>query len=304
MTARAAPSVLLPLGAAALGIATFAAMDGLMKSAGTAIGVYQAMLIRSAFGAVFTMPLWRLRGGIWPARAILKLHIRRAFVSAAMANLFFWGLVRTPMAEAIALSFIAPLIALYLAAAVLGEKIERGAILASLLGLAGVMVIAIARAGSSNPSPEAAWGIAAVLVSAVLYAYNLILQRQQAQLADPLEIAAFQNTIVFLIMASFAPFLAQPIDLATLPLLAGAAAIAVVSLMLLSWGYARAETQVLLPVEYTAFVWAALIGWYWFDEAVTPATLAGTLLIVGGCLLAARRSAASSPPAHVEQTAL
>ena len=304
MTVRPASSTLLPLGAAALGIATFAVMDGLMKSAGTAIGVYQAMLIRSAFGAVFTMPLWRLRGGKWPARTILKLHIRRAFVSAAMATLFFWGLVRTPMAEAIALSFIAPLIALYLAAAVLGERIERGAILASLLGLAGVVVIAIARAGAGQPTPDAAWGIAAVLASALLYAYNLILQRQQAQLAVPLEIAAFQNTLVFLIMACFAPFLAQPIDLGTLPLLAGAAAIAVVSLMLLSWGYARAETQVLLPVEYTAFVWAALIGWYWFGEAVTAATFAGTVLIVAGCLLAARRRPAGQPVDHAEQTAL
>ncbi len=295
---------MLPLAAAALGIALFAGMDGLMKSAGTAIGVYQAMLIRSAFGAVLTMPLWRLRGGQWPQLAILKLHIRRAFVSAAMATLFFWGLVRTPMAEAIALSFIAPLIALYLAAVLLGEKIERGAIFASLMGLAGVTVIAIARAGSSNPSPEAAWGIAAVLVSALLYAYNLILQRQQAQLADPLEIASFQNTIVFLIMASAAPFLARPIDQTTLPLLAAAAGIAVVSLMLLSWGYARAETQVLLPVEYTAFVWAALIGWYWFGEAVTPATFAGTGLIVAGCLLAARRRPVARLPEHVEQTAL
>ncbi len=304
MNSTAKSSVLLPLAAAALGIALFAGMDGLMKSAGTAIGVYQAMLIRSAFGCLFTMPLWRLRGGKWPDAAILKLHIRRAFVSAAMANLFFWGLVRTPMAEAIALSFIAPLIALYLAAVVLGERIERAAIGASLLGLAGVVVIAIARAGGGNPSPDAAWGLAAVLASALLYAYNLILQRQQAQLADPLEIAAFQNSIVFLIMACAAPWLAQPIDPGTLPLLAGAAAIAVVSLMLLSWGYARAETQVLLPVEYSAFVWAALIGWYWFDEAVTAATFAGTLLIVGGCLLAGRRKPAPRLPEHVEQTAL
>jgi S-adenosylmethionine uptake transporter len=52
--------------------------------------------------------------------------------------------------------------------------------------------------------------------------------------------------------------------------------------MLLSWAYARAEAQWLVPVEYTAFVWSALMGWLWFAEAVTGWTLAGLALILGG----------------------
>lgn len=43
-----------------------------------------------------------------------------------------------------------------------------------------------------------------------------------------------------------------------------------------------------LPVEYTALIWAAIIGWLFFAEAVTPAVIAGTVLIVGGCVIAAR----------------
>ena len=42
-------------------------------------------------------------------------------------------------------------------------------------------------------------GIAAILISAGLYAYNLILQRQQSLLAGPIEIAFFQNCTVQLI---------------------------------------------------------------------------------------------------------
>jgi S-adenosylmethionine uptake transporter len=45
-----------------------------------------------------------------------------------MAVLFFYGVVRTPLAEGIALSFIAPLIALYLAAIWLGEPVGRRAV--------------------------------------------------------------------------------------------------------------------------------------------------------------------------------
>jgi S-adenosylmethionine uptake transporter len=57
---------------------------------------------------------------------------------------------------------------------------------------------------------------------------------------------------------------------------------------LLAWSYARAEAQVLVPIEYTAFLWAALFGWLFFAEPVGTATLAGTVLIVVGCWIGTR----------------
>ena len=71
---------------------------------------------------------------------------------------------------------------------------------------------------------------------------------------------------------------------------------------MLSWAYARAEARVLIPVEYSAFIWAALLGWVMFAEAVTLATLVGTALIVVGCLVAARQQ--PERVEHVETTAL
>ena len=50
----------------------------------------------------------------------------------------------------------------------------------------------------------------------------------------------------------------------------------------------RAETRMLIPIEYTAFVWAALGGWLFFNESLTLSTVAGTTLIVLGCVIAAR----------------
>jgi S-adenosylmethionine uptake transporter len=133
----------------------------------------------------------------------------------------------------------------------------------------------------------------------VLYAVNLILQRRQAQVASPTEIAFFQNLTALSVLLLGAPFLAVVPDLAHLPGLAGSALLSVVSLLLLSWAYARAEAQVLVPVEYTAFIWASLLGWLAYNETVTATTILGTALIVAGCIIAARRR-----PVHVEATAL
>lgn len=286
-----------PFLAVTLGIALFSLMDGLMKGASLAVGAYSAMLFRSVFGTALMAPLWKWRGGAWPDASSMRLHALRGAVSGAMATSFFWGLVYLPMAEGIALSFIAPLIALYLAAVLLGEQIGRGAVIASVLGLAGVGVIAAARIGDEGAAdPMAAWGIAAILVSAVLYAFNLILQRKQALIAGPTEVALFQTVWVGIFLSLFAPWLMVWPDAEALALIFGGAVLAMISLMVISWGYGRAETQALLPIEYTAFIWAALFGWLMFDEAVTPATVAGAVLIVAGCLIAARKP--------TEQTAL
>ena len=285
----------LPFLAAAAGIATFSLMDATMKSASLAAGVYSALLLRSACGALLMLPIWLLADWQRPTLAALKVHWLRSAVVAAMALLFFWGLVRVPLAEAIALSFIAPLIALYLAAVLLGEKIQRRAIVASLLGFGGVLVIAGARLSEGTLNERSGWGIAAVLVSAVLYAWNLILQRQQAQLASPPEISFFQNLCVALILSLAAPWLLSWPGSGALQEIAIAAALAAAAVMLLSWGYARAEAQALLPVEYTGFIWAALFGWLMFGEEVTPATLAGVVLIVIGSWIAARKPTEMEP---------
>ena len=290
----------MPFLAGTCGIALFSVMDAVMKSASLQVGAYNAMLFRSGFGILLMLPLWRWSGGRWPQAPALKLHALRGAISAGLATSFFWGLVRLPLAEAIALSFIAPLIALYLAAVMLGEKVGRNAVTASLVGFAGVLVIGAGRLGREALSEDAMLGIAAVLLSAVLYAFNLIFQRKQAQIASPQEVALFQMAFAGLFLSLAAPWFAVVPSLPALGEIATGAALAAVSLMLLSWAYGRAEAQVLLPIEYTAFIWAALFGWLVFAETVTAETMAGVVLIVIGCWIAARKAA----PAHTEQTTL
>lgn len=292
---RQSATTLLPFIAACVGVALFSGMDALMKALALAIGAYNALLWRSLAGAgIGAVAMLALRVPL-PSRRVLRIHLLRGTVVAFMALAFFWGIARLPLAEAIALSFVAPLIALYMAAMLLGERIGRGAIIASILGLAGVAVILGGRI-SGEYDPQALWGALAILSSAVLFAYNLILQRQQAQLASPVEIAFFQNFIVLLVMGLGAPFLAVLPEPAHVVPILGAALLVFGSLLVLSWAYARAEAQALIPVEYSAFIWAAIMGWLVFGEPLTLSTLAGAALIVAGSVIAARQRQGHVPP--------
>src|SRR5690606_28203659 len=156
---------LLPFVLTLAAVGLFSLMDALMKEAALAVGAYSALLLRSVFGLALIAPVWLAKPRAWPARVAMRLHIRRGLVAAAMAFTFFWGIARIPLAEAIALSFVAPLVALYLAAILLGEQIRPGAVVASLAGLGGVAVIAFGRVGTGGWSEDAAWGTGSILVS-------------------------------------------------------------------------------------------------------------------------------------------
>ncbi len=281
------PRPLIPFMVAAAGIGTFSLMDAAMKDLALSLGAYNAVIWRNSLGALFMGLLFIATRQKWPPAHILKIHLWRSIIVSIMAVSFFWSLTKLPLAEAIGLSFIAPVIALYLAAVMLDETIGREAIWASLAGLGGVGVILAGRLTGHYTSGHL-WGAAAVLFSAVVFAYNLILARKQAQVAGPIEIAFFQNLFVAATLSLVAPWFLNPIGVSAAPMIAGAAALAIISLLLLSWAYARAQAQILIPVEYTAFVWAAFFGWLFFSEPVTLPVLAGTALIVFGSLIAAR----------------
>ncbi|MEA3016305.1 MAG: S-adenosylmethionine uptake transporter [Sphingomonadales bacterium] len=277
-----------------LGIAFFSAMDAVMKGLSLSIGTYNALLWRTTAGALIAAAFFFGARSPWPGKAAMRVHLTRGLIGVPMALTFFWGLARVPMAQAIALAFVAPLIALYLAALLLGEKIERRSLLASLLGFAGVLVIFWGQR-EAELGPDAFRGSLSILCSAGLYGYNIILMRRQALLAKPTEVAFFTSGIMAGSFLLAAPLLADLPPPQEAPEIVGAALLAFSSLLLLSWAYARAEAQHLAPVEYTSFVWAALLGWLIFAEPVQPFTLAGATMIVVACLIAATRRAPPDP---------
>jgi S-adenosylmethionine uptake transporter len=259
-----------------------------MKGLVIGLGAYNALTWRMLAGTVVSGIPYALSRPRMPPRAVLRIHLVRGIVSAIMAFLFFWGLGRVPMAQAIALSFIAPIIALFRAALILKERITRATAIATAMAFAGVLVILWGQA-RAELGPQAFWGAIAILASAVFYAWNIILMRQQSLVAGAGEVAFFQTIIVTAVYLLAAPWLLVAPPLSEVPALILAAMLATASLFLLSWAYRHAEASYLAPTEYTGFLWATLWGWVVFGERVSLFTVAGAALIVGGCILAARR---------------
>jgi len=290
---------LVPVLVCLVGVSLLSIMDAGIKGLVLVIGAYNALLWRSVFGSLAAGLVWATTMRKRPAASTLRLHGLRGIVVAFVALCFFFGVGRLPLAEAIALSFIAPLVALFLAAMLLGERIGRPAILASIMGLLGVIVILLGKFGGSDYEPGALLGVAAIIASAILYAYNLVLARRQALIANPLEIAFFMNFMVLIVLGAASPWLAiWPAADQWAPIV-GVTALALAGHGMLSWAYARAEAQYLIPTEYSAFLWAVVLGWFLFDEAVGWPTIVGAVLITVGCLLTSRSKPRLAEPIEV-----
>ena len=267
-----------------------------MKTLVIAVGVYNVVLWRSMLATVVSGSVWLSGPRAWPQSSVLKLHVLRSVLISIVLLTFFWGLARLPLADAIGLSFIAPLLALFLAAVLLGERIGRPAIWASLAGMVGVALIMGGQFELVEYSQEVMHGTIAVLLSTLFYAFNLILARKQAQLAKPTEIMFFQSMLLTIFFLLPAPWLAVSLAKEHWLALVGVTALSLSGQFLMSWSYARAEAQYLIPTEYSAFVWAILFGWVFFDEGVVWTTLIGAVLIIGGCLIAARSNSKLAEP--------
>ena len=287
---KSAVSATIPVLVCTLAIFLLSAMDAGMKSLVIAAGVYNVILWRSVLATLASAAGWAARSPSRPAIRALRLHGLRALIVGIVLISFFWGLARLPLAEAIGLSFIAPLFALFLAALMLGEHIRAQAIWAAVLGFAGVAVIVAGQFGATNFTHDALLGTLSILVSTVFYGLNLILTRKQAQIAKPIEIMFFQNLSLLIILSLAAPWLAMMLPKQYWLPLVGVTALTLSGQYMMSWSYARAEAQYLITTEYTAFIWAIGLGWFFFGESVSWQTLAGAGLIIVGCWIAARAS--------------
>jgi S-adenosylmethionine uptake transporter len=270
-----------------------------MKHLVLAIGIFAVSVWRAVANLALSSALYLPRRRKWPSRKTLWIHLCRSVVVTVMAVLFFWGIGRVPLAQGIALTFIAPLIAMLLAPLFLKERLAGRSIAGAVAALAGVIIIVVGQA-RAEIGADALLGIAAILGSALCYSGNILMMRWQALAAKPLEINFFQSIVVLTLWIAVLPMIGlQPWPHGQVGWIVVASILSTAGGLLFAWAYARGEASYLAVTEYSAFLWASALGWLVFRERVSLTTLAGALLIVGGCLVAARRKRPPFPEIDV-----
>ena len=280
---------------AILAIGFLSAMDAAMKAVSLDYGALSALAWRAVIAfPVVGLAYWVTSKG-WPDRTAMRLHLMRGALMVPMSFTFFWGLTFVPMAQAIALAFIAPLLAAVLAGPILGEAVGKRIFAGSALAFLGVSTILFGQA-QMDLGHDALLGSISILGSALLYAFNMLLMRKQSQGSGPFEIAFFYFAIAGVgfwlvsLVVGLPPFPAGELDAMII-----ATGLSIAGMLGLAWAYARATAGYLSTSEYSGFLWAALFGFLVFGEVPSPWTMAGAVAIVIGCWIAVRPEIVEHP---------
>jgi S-adenosylmethionine uptake transporter len=273
----------------AFGEAVLTLMDAIIKSTTARYPILEVTFLRFAAGSLFALLLLAVMRPGRPTREAVLANSARALLVVVTATSFFFALARLPLADAIALAFIAPVLMALFGMLLLGERVDRRILAALAAGFAGMIVIVAGEAGRGSYSSDAWLGAAACLVSAVSYALVVVLLRVRAQRDAVPVILLFQTAAPALMLALPAALVWVPPEPRDLALFGLVGAIGIAGHFALAEAFARVEAARLAPVHYTTLAWGVLLGWLAFGDVPGLTTLLGAGMIVAATLLAQRR---------------
>ncbi|MEK7265880.1 MAG: DMT family transporter, partial [Pseudomonadota bacterium] len=126
-------------------------------------------------------------------------------------------------------------------------------------------------------------------VSAVTYALSITLLRGRAGKDGPIAIGVLSSVIPGAIITLPTVLTGELPPLSDLPSFLALGALAAAGMYFLARAYANAEAQVLAPLEYTALIWGALVGFFFFSEVPRVQVWIGGAVIIAACLWGAQK---------------
>lgn len=266
----------------------FAAMSLSVRLAATEAPVGQIMFWRStvALGPILLYLWWRgdLPHGLRTRRPLG--HFKRSALGAAAMFFSFLSLAHLPLSLATALSFLAPLITVPAAAALLRERPGALVLWATVGGFLGVIVMLVPAFTRPEAALETLIGVGAGVLCALTTAFAKIEIKKLTATEAPAAIAFY-----FAVVSAVGGLLSLPLGWADTSPAGFAALIASGALgglahIAMTEAIARAPASTLAPFEYTAMIWALL-----FDLAVFAAIpdafgIVGALAIVAAAAVA------------------
>jgi drug/metabolite transporter (DMT)-like permease len=232
---------------------------------------------------VVTPFVWHRAGpGFWRTRNLRMQLVRSAFLLTATV-FFFAGLRYLPLAEASAITFLAPIFIVVLSLPVLGERPTRARWIASLTGFAGILVLL--RPGSSILHPA----VLLLMGTAICNAFYQLLTRKLP--GDSAHTTLFYSAL----MGAVGLTLALPLGLTGATVLSWREAglflllglFAGLAHWLIITAFLIVPASLLTPFTYLQMIWATLFGWLVFGQLPDGWSAVGMAIIVGSGLLLA-----------------
>ncbi len=277
------------------GVGCLSVNDAIAKTLTADYSAIQILFLRNLIALPLACLIAIRFGGTGALRSRRPMaHLIRGLIWIAAATTFFTGLRFLGLAEATALIFAAPVFITAISALFLKETVGWRRWLAVLAGFAGVLIVVQPGAGTFQPASLFP------LATALFYALLML----SARWVDPGE--SVWTMMLYLVgtgalLGGLAmPFVWRTPEAGDLWLFAGISLFGTAGMTLITQAFRFAPATIVAPFDYTALLWATLLGWLlWRDVPTTSTYLGAGVIILSGIfiVLRERRAEADASPA-------
>jgi len=267
-----------------LGVSIVPVMDGLAKYLAGYYPVTQIVWARFFFHFLFMLPLILVRY----RHAVLNVHqpllqlVRGGFLLGATLC-FFWSLKYLPIADALTLLFVSPLIVTCLSPVLLGEHVGIRRWTAVVVGFIGVCIVLRPGGGAFQPASAAALG------AGLCHACYTLSTRRLSGTAPPPVTLFYTSLLGVVVLSMYVPWHWHAPDPAHYVWLAALGAIAAAGHYLFIKAFDYAEASLLAPFGYGEIVMATVVGYIGFGDLPDAVTWLGIAVIISSGVYIALR---------------
>jgi drug/metabolite transporter (DMT)-like permease len=276
----------------------FCVMHALVAKASQEVPPIEVAFFRNLFGFVVLLPAI-IRSRFTAFRTTkLHLHALRGGLNSVSMMMFFTALAITPLAEATALSYTAPLFMTIGAVLVLHEKIHARRMAALAIGFLGALVVL--RPGMV----PIGLGPMLVIGSTVLWAGSMLDIKILARTDSSLTIATYMVVFLMPITLVAALFVWQWPTWEQLGIMFLLGACGSAGHMLFTEAFRHGDTTALMPLDFTKLIWASIIGFLFFGQMPDKWTwIGGTVIFASATYLSYREHQLARQAKIATQTA-
>lgn len=264
----------------------FAVMDALIKAASADYSTVQIVFFRSAVAFVPILAYLLKTGGLRQLRTRrLGGHAYRAVIGLVAMASFFYAFAVMPLADVVAIGFAAPIMMTALAIPLLGERVGWRRWSAIVVGFAGVVLMV-------RPTGEIALGTWLALLGTICYALAMISIRQLSRTESAGAIVFYFGVFGVAAAGLLLPFFWQMPDARGWAILIAIGLLGGIAQIFMTRAFSIAPVSIVSPFDYTAILWATLLGWWFWREFPDWTTFVGAAIVVASGLYILRREAA------------
>jgi len=270
-----------------LSVISFSVMDIVVKLMSSHYPTGQLIFFRGFFGLIpilFIIPKERF-GNLLKTEKI-KLHLVRAFGGAFAMTFLYLGLKFLPIADAITISFAAPIFATIFSIIFLNEKVRLIRWLAIFFGLTGVIIVL-------KPGTELFTYYSFFPILFCIGFATISIAIKKLSKTEPDYLIALYFTLVLILFGLVSISMGwKKIDISDIHYLFIIGLSGSIGNIFLTKSIREADISLVTPIKYLSLVFAIIAGWLIFNEIPSILTISGAVLIILSTFVIFKREAA------------